>query len=148
MGEEITTEFDHPEPDQNRKLKFCQYWKESWMFHSGQLISNPLHVAQVPSPVAISTPSAFATPVEPVSATPAIPKRSAAATPVPSVPVHSPSPIAAPDGLTKRTPLQWLASQYPYRDIKNGGGEAWLDEMPLLERRMNTENKEPVSLIT
>jgi hypothetical protein len=135
MGEEITTEFDHPDPSKDVKIKFCEYWTESWGFASTQIINNPMGSPQGASPGAVSTPIAVAISMS----------NSGTVSPVSSsAPVSSSTPVATPVSASKRTPLHWLASQYPYREVQRGG-DAWLDEMPLLEKRINGQNKEPVS---
>jgi hypothetical protein len=30
MGKKIKAEFQHPDPDENKMISFCKYWKESW----------------------------------------------------------------------------------------------------------------------
>jgi uncharacterized FlaG/YvyC family protein len=56
-----------------------------------------------------------------------------------STPVAIQTPQATPGGggPQKRTPFHWLASQYPSKKM-------WVEEMPLLERVLNGENKEQV----
>jgi hypothetical protein len=115
MGEDITDEFEHPNPEKKGdKLKFCEYWKESWQFTRDQGMDDP-------------DPAAAA----------------------------APTPVTGPDGKQvdppekiKRKPLEWLAIQYPYKDTKGGGtGQMWLEELTLLEKKINGENKNPVRII-
>jgi hypothetical protein len=129
VGEQITTQFDHPNPNKNVKLNFCQYWLEQWSFANSQTMENPLQILRAPLPVTGSAPVAVASP------------------PIASIPASSTTPVPAADNSNgmKRTPFQWLASQYPYKDTRSfAGGEAWLEEMPLLEKKMNGQNKEAV----
>ena len=62
--------------------------------------------------------------------------------------------VIGPDGTTimapeaqKRKSFEWLASQYPYKDQKKGGGEMWLEELTLLEKKLNGDNKMLVCII-
>ena len=65
-------------------------------------------------------------------------------------PAVSPDADAAPDptditGLStgQLVPVHWLAIVYPYRE---GGEEKWLEEMPLLEKRINGNYKARVCI--
>jgi hypothetical protein len=171
MGDEITRDFDHPNPEIKTKVKFCEYWVESWNFDSKQLIDNPLQampVASSPGPgVTPSIGSDHASRSTPASGLQSSsgPEIATGSTPVHmpipnsvlisssgsksvsgSTPVAIQTPRVTPggSGIQKRTPFHWLASQYPYT---NKAGGMWLEEMPLLEKAMNGQNKEKVSTL-
>jgi hypothetical protein len=110
MDREITTKFIHPDPRENKKIGFCQYWKESWTASTQPLMDGPpSNAAAAPNPA--NTPDPAATP--------------------------GPQP-------RKRRPVEWLASQYPYRENRE---EMWLDEMTLLEKNINGINRRNVCTI-
>jgi hypothetical protein len=140
MGEDIKDDFDHPNPEETSTIKFCEYWRESWNFNEGQLMDNPLlamPVAPSPSPgisPSIGTsPGSFQTPI--IGLAPSNGSISASG----STPVAIQTPQVTPGGggPQKRTPFHWLASQYPSKKM-------WVEEMPLLEKALNGENKEKV----
>jgi hypothetical protein len=139
MGEDIKDDFDDPDPRKTGKVKFCEYWLESWRFRNKQLIDDPLLATPAPSssssviPSSGSSHSPLQTPT--VGLLPSNGSKSTSGSS--SVVVQPPQGSSVGGGSLQRTPFHWLASQYPSKKM-------WVEEMPLLEKALNGENKEKV----
>lgn len=60
--------------------------------------------------------------------------------------IDNPAPEAGlSPTVTKRTPIEWIAAAYPYKDKDHG--EAFSDELGLLQRLINTPAKNNVSRV-
>jgi hypothetical protein len=139
MGEDIKDDFDDPDPRKTGKVKFCEYWLESWRFRNKQLIDDPLLATPAPSPSSSVIPSSgsshspLQTPT--VGLLPSNGSKSTSGSS--SVVVQPPQGSSVGGGPLQRTPFHWLASQYPSKKM-------WVEEMPLLEKALTGENKEKV----
>lgn len=58
--------------------------------------------------------------------------------------MDNPAPQSgAKSSITQRTPIEWIAANYPYKQ-ENKGGEDFLDELLLLQRLINSPAKNSV----